>query len=624
MFKRKGHAKLSSGPEYVNSLDGDTLNLLTKYDLDARLLAKDSSTNRSTSKVSTTIEKNSIDDFTTTLRGSPHVFTTLHSSRSHIGEDTSLPPILSQHSSPKVKRGYYLSQNLRGYHGSMSVPSLVINEELIYEKLKMNMEEDYTSGLFLKRFKRLFPKQHGDKDVITVSKKGIKKSYSIKRARQIVDYLVEELRSLVKPKFSSALTRKSTTLDEQYNMVDDLDSAVVDMLKLCDQAMIQVRNKNNLDKILKEMQEIAHQTSNLELILYCIYFRAKVAVSRSEMKEAIFLFRQYKTLCVSYKLFKNKLSGYKNLGKCYQFIRKHRTALTYFTKFLQMAWHLDSSKHELIAYDFIGKQYYYLGIKDKAIYFHEKMSMAKFEPKTSAWRQIGVYKITLDQKSEYHSSRLTSQVGNNIENDTVEFGENRDDEKDDSVEMTSREEAVEIVIPPENKKPKVDESKKSPSEQKKDKAAKKMDKFINGIMKAQIIKNQESKPLGKQQLRARNNALSLKTEPDFERPTEVKVVLKSPTRPDANPNEKITISHLSRNRNMYNFSLLVGKDFDHLEIQGKESQITIGSMSADKVRQTIEKFRINLVLIKQSLEICNSGSETSKMFPILSRRVTEY
>jgi len=521
-----------------------------------------------------------------------------------------------------------MSQNLRSYHGSISIPSLVINEELIYEKLRMNMEEDYTSGLFLKRFKKLFPKQHGDKDVITVNKKGVKKSYTIKRARQVIDYLVEELQSLVRPKFSSGLTRKSTTLDEQYNMVEDLDSAIVDMLKLCDQAMIQVRNKSNLDKILKEMQEIAHQTSNLELILYCIYFRAKVAVARSEIKEAIFHFRQYKTLCVSYKLFKNKLSGYKNLGKCYQFIQKHRTALTYFTKFLQMAWHLDSSKHELLAYDFIGKQYYYLGNKDKAIYFHEKMSMAKIEPKTSAWRQIGVYKITLDQKPEYYSSRLTSLVGSNTENDTVEFGESRDDEKDDSVEMTSREEAVEIVIPPapENKKPKGDESKKSLSEQKKDKATRKMEKFINGVMKAQIIKNQESKPLGKQHLRAKNNPLSLKTEPDFERPNEVKVVLKTPTRPDANPNEKITISHLSRNRNMYNFSLLVGKDFDHLDMYGKDSQITIGSMSADKVRQTIEKFRINLVLIKQSLEICNSGHGTSspKRFPILSRRVTEY
>lgn len=620
MFKRKGQAKLSGGLEFGDSIDVQTLNHLTRYDLDAKYIGKDFSTNRSQSKFSTTMEKTSLADFTTT-RGSPHILTTLQSSRSNVGEEMGLPPILTQNS-PKGKnmnRDFYYGKNMRSYHGSISMPSVVIGD-FIYDKLKLNMEDDFTSVPFLRRFKRLFPKQIGDKEKLTMSKGGAKKSFTVKRARQVIDYLVDELRYLIKPKISQGMSRKSTTLDEQYNMVEDLDSAVIEMIKLCDRAFNEIKVKNSLDKTFKDMLELAQQTNNLELILYSIYMRAKISVARSETKEAIFYFRQYKTLCVSYKLFKNKLSAYKNLGKCYQFLRKHKTALMYFTKFLQMAWHLNSEKHELVAYDYIGKQYYYLGIRDKAIYFHDKMSLAKIEPKSSAWRQIGVYKITQDQKADFHFSKLSLLGGSTTEADSEELAENQNRDHDESVEMTSREEVVELAIPPENKK-KLDENKNTMDDKKKEKSTKKMDKFINGLMKAQIIKNQEHKQVPKHKLREKHKDYQIKTEPDFERPNEVKVVFKSPTRPDAHPDEKILISHLSRNRNLYNFSLLIGRDFENIVHQ--DSQVTLGSTSVEKVRVLIEKFKVNLILIKQSLEICNSGHENS-LFPILSRRPTEY
>jgi hypothetical protein len=39
---------------------------------------------------------------------------------------------------------------------------------------------------------------------------------------------------------------------------------------------------------------------------------------------------------------------------------------TYLMKFLQMAWKLESSEHELRSYELMGKYYFYIGDTDKA------------------------------------------------------------------------------------------------------------------------------------------------------------------------------------------------------------------------------------------------------------------
>ena len=72
----------------------------------------------------------------------------------------------------------------------------------------------------------------------------------------------------------------------------------------------------------------------------------------------------------------------------------HRNAV-FSLKMLQMSWVCNQGRYELLAYDLIGLQYYYLGDLERAKQFHNKMAEGRIEGQNSDLRKSGINKILL-------------------------------------------------------------------------------------------------------------------------------------------------------------------------------------------------------------------------------------
>ena len=83
-----------------------------------------------------------------------------------------------------------------------------------------------------------------------------------------------------------------------------------------------------------------------------------------------------------------KMKAYRDMGICYQLVRKYESALVYFKKLLELAWYENNMEMELCAYDNIGKQYYYLSMLDKAAYYSNRAWHGILESKDSPARLL--------------------------------------------------------------------------------------------------------------------------------------------------------------------------------------------------------------------------------------------
>ena len=99
-----------------------------------------------------------------------------------------------------------------------------------------------------------------------------------------------------------------------------------------------------------------------------------------------------------------KMKEYRDLGTCYQLVRKYETALVYFKKLLELAWYVDNIEMELSAYDNIGKQYYYLGLMDKAMYYNNRAWRGIVELKNSPARVLARNAFEARRKPKLHLS----------------------------------------------------------------------------------------------------------------------------------------------------------------------------------------------------------------------------
>lgn len=96
-----------------------------------------------------------------------------------------------------------------------------------------------------------------------------------------------------------------------------------------------------------------------------------------------------KNYCFYYKFFANFLEfpeevlvSYETLGTIYKFLFQYNKAIKCYKKQIEIAWVLGDKHSELRAFDNIGIQYFYLGNRDKAKYYHERMLYGRAEGKT--------------------------------------------------------------------------------------------------------------------------------------------------------------------------------------------------------------------------------------------------
>lgn len=82
------------------------------------------------------------------------------------------------------------------------------------------------------------------------------------------------------------------------------------------------------------------------------------------------------------------LESYECLGNAYKCLFQYHKAILCFKKQILMSWLENNKESELRAYDNIGLQYYYLGNRSKAKYYHKRFLLGKGETEKSDKRRF--------------------------------------------------------------------------------------------------------------------------------------------------------------------------------------------------------------------------------------------
>lgn len=146
---------------------------------------------------------------------------------------------------------------------------------------------------------------------------------------------------------------------------------------------------------------------DMKLYLISIKVLGDIFVEFDDYENARNLYSFYKKESFSLGLLEETLYSYEALGNVYKFLCKYHKAIKCFKKMIELAWILKNEKMELRAYDHIGIQYFYLGNKDKARYYHERMFYGITEKDESPVKRnvIECYK-----KRHYHLFNVNNEL----------------------------------------------------------------------------------------------------------------------------------------------------------------------------------------------------------------------
>ena len=409
----------------------------------------------------------------------------------------------------------------------------------------------------------------------------LKKFISAKRMLDVVKVGSRDLAlSTQRKEFTEDEKLKKTKqfVEEYYrNMIDMLGSAY-DTLALAIQAR---KDKVQLDRHLNEVLNYAQKSHNIEIYITALKTQAKILIKFKDLYRSIGNFKAITRIADSNNDFKygdtvmnknylhHKLSSYKNLGKCFQEIQNYKKATFYFVKMLQTAWLLKDTRKELLAYDMIGLQYYYLGEMEHANYYHQKLMNGAVEKVGSELRELGIQKL------------LT-----NIEDKAQNKGKHKD--------IKSVEEELTSLSNPASE----DEFELSePLVQNAETSRKKEASFFNSTRRVKLI------PLLMEQKKSMKPRKLQKTEPSKTDVT--KLVFESIAHP---PKPAIYLSHLSPNRFLKNFHSTDTKDIINAYVNtetlygDRVRSVTLDRQGLEDVHKILEQFRKNLLVVKLEVE----------------------
>lgn len=113
----------------------------------------------------------------------------------------------------------------------------------------------------------------------------------------------------------------------------------------------------------------------------------------------------YKFLSFNLELLDEMNYAYEALGNSYKFLNKYEKSIKCYKKQIELAWVLNDKESELRAYDNIGIQYFYLGNRDKAKYYHERMISGKTEKPKSEVKEKVIKKFEDKNFHNYFSGK---------------------------------------------------------------------------------------------------------------------------------------------------------------------------------------------------------------------------
>ena len=124
------------------------------------------------------------------------------------------------------------------------------------------------------------------------------------------------------------------------------------------------------------------QPIDIKLLLVGIKVLGDMYIEFDDYETARNLFSFYKIVSFRLELLEETMYSYEALGNVYKFLYQYQKAILCYKKMIEMAWILGNRPVELKGYDHIGIQYFYLGNKEKAKYYHERMIYGLYEKDT--------------------------------------------------------------------------------------------------------------------------------------------------------------------------------------------------------------------------------------------------
>ena len=85
-----------------------------------------------------------------------------------------------------------------------------------------------------------------------------------------------------------------------------------------------------------------------------------------------------------------EIKAYLHLGETLQQQQEHMKSVIVLKRLLQVAWIESNLKYEMIAYEMIGRQYFYLSDLHKACFYIDRTMRGKFENATSKVRELSL------------------------------------------------------------------------------------------------------------------------------------------------------------------------------------------------------------------------------------------
>ncbi len=121
------------------------------------------------------------------------------------------------------------------------------------------------------------------------------------------------------------------------------------------------------------------QNLDAKLFLQALKCLGDIYVEFDEFETAKHFYFYYKFFANYMELLDEVMIAYESLGNVYKFLFQYHKAIKCYKKQIEISWVLNNKVSELRAYDNIGIQYFYLGNKDKAKYYHERMLYGRSE-----------------------------------------------------------------------------------------------------------------------------------------------------------------------------------------------------------------------------------------------------
>ena len=149
-----------------------------------------------------------------------------------------------------------------------------------------------------------------------------------------------------------------------------------------DYAKLSVKNyfKGKKDIIQKWKTSLDYlQTADVRLFLIGMFCLADLYVEFDEFETAKHIYFSFKFFANYLELPEEVMQAYEALANVYKFLFQYHKAIKCYKKQIEIAWILNDKVSELRAYDNIGIQYFYLGNREKAKYYHERMLYGRIE-----------------------------------------------------------------------------------------------------------------------------------------------------------------------------------------------------------------------------------------------------